>query len=200
MGSGPTDIARGVAQSLLDRFGEPARIGVFTDNVSGRGIDIAFFPDCPREGLTTISTIGLCNHDLGAEADGMRAEIIAAFPSDAVDFPNMIAGCAMGVMAEGWRLRRGAIHAEALDGLSRTLAHILFVMPSQWDGAPTPIVAAGQPVRWLMALPIAEAERDYAEHEGVEALENLLAGAGIDMFDLDRPSAATGLGGLATVA
>lgn len=88
MDTRPSDCARGVGHALSDRFGAAARIGVFTDEASGRGIDIAFFPDCPRAGLTTIGTIGLCDHDLGADAEGPRAEIIAAFPSAATALLN----------------------------------------------------------------------------------------------------------------
>jgi antitoxin YqcF len=103
------------------------------------------------------------------------------------------------VIGQGWPLRRGAVHTDVLDlyRLSRTLRHLLFVLPSQWDGAPEPITAGGRDVAWLMALPIAETEREYAARYGAAALEDLLAGAAIDLRDLDRPSAATGLGGFA---
>jgi hypothetical protein len=201
METGPTPGAKGVAHALFDRFGEAARIGVYTNEATGRGVDIAFFPDCPRAGLTTVSTIGLCDTDLGVEAAGGRVEIVAAFPSGVTAYPNVIGSCALAVIEQGWPLRRGAVHTDVLAGygLSRTLPHILFMMPSLWGERTAPITVDGRVIFWFMATPIAETEREYAAREGAAALEELLAKAQIDMFDLDRPSAAKGLGGFATV-
>jgi hypothetical protein len=197
----PSDCMKGVASALFDRFGEPARIATYTDQASGRGIDLAFYPDCPHAGLTTASTIGLCDHDLGAEAAGGRVEIVAAFASEATDFANVIGSCALAVIGQGWPLRRGAVHTGVLEiyRLSRTLPHILFMMPSLWGERTAPIVADGRVIHWFMAVPIAETEREYAAREGAAALEDLLAQAGIDMFDFDRASVAAGRGGFATV-
>ena len=48
--------------------------------------------------------------------------------------------------------------------------------------------AEGQAVAWLQAVPISDPERDLAEREGSDSLEDLFERQQIDVFDLDRPS------------
>ena len=49
---------------------------------------------------------------------------------------------------------------------------------------------ATKTVAWLLAVPITDAEAAYAGQHGAEALEDLFERAQIDLFDLDRDSAA----------
>ncbi|MDR7235941.1 hypothetical protein J2Y02_000546 [Neobacillus drentensis] len=43
-------------------------------------------------------------------------------------------------------------------------------------------------VGWLMAIPISEEEKNYADKNGLEALEELFDENQINVFDLERAS------------
>ena len=67
------------------------------------------------------------------------------------------------------------------------MKHFLLVPPFLWDGFET-LEVGGQAVAWLQAVPISDRERDLAEREGSDSLEDLFERQQIDVFDLDRPS------------
>jgi len=70
---------------------------------------------------------------------------------------------------------------------SLTMKHLMFVTPFLWDEELSAIEYESKTVAWLLAIPISETERVYAEEKGYEALEDLFEKKQIDIFDLDRP-------------
>ena len=185
-----TETARAAAQELADSFGVAPRINVYRTESGEEGVDVATFADCPAAGVHSVGTVSLSDHDLGYDHDGLRLEIVAAYPAAAEAFPNMIASSALAVIRGDWRLRRGAVHTDVLGmyGLSTTLEHVVFVRPFLWGDGPRDLDAGGRKIGWLMAVPISEAERAYSEASGAIALENLLAEHRVDVLDLNRPS------------
>lgn len=183
--------AKAAAQELVDAFGMTPMINTFTPDTGGRPVDLAIFDDCPVEGVGSVGSVSLSDHDLGFE-QGLRIEIVAVFPSTAANFPRAIGSSALAVINEGWPLRRGAVHPGIMPlyGLSDTLEHLVFVAPFSWAGRPQILTVEDRTIGWLQAVPISEAERAYAERNGAVALEELLAGQRIDVSDLNRDSVA----------
>ncbi len=185
-----TETACAAAQELADSFGVAPKINVYRTESGEEGVAIATFADCPAPAIHSVGTVSLSDHDLGYDHDGLRLEIVAAYPAAAQAFPNMIASSALAVIRGDWRLRRGAVHPDVVKmyGLSATLEHVVFVRPFLWGDGPRDLDAGGRTIGWLMAVPISEAERAYAEASGAIALENLLAKHRVDSLDLNRPS------------
>ncbi len=70
---------------------------------------------------------------------------------------------------------------------SSTLNHVLLLPPFLWASLKT-LELDDKTVAWLMAVPISDAELDFAERMGVDALETAFEKAQIDVFDLNRAS------------
>jgi suppressor of fused protein SUFU len=71
---------------------------------------------------------------------------------------------------------------------SPTMRHFLFVPPFLWEGQLDTIDRDGRKIAWLLAVPISEGERAFAEANGSEKLEELFGDRQIDIFNLHRPS------------
>lgn len=85
-------------------------------------------------------------------------------------------------------MKPGAIHNDVLRmyGLSKTLAHVMFVDPFLWNDGPETLHLEGRTITWLMAVPISESEMSYAERLSPDALSSLFESQQIDIFDINR--------------
>ncbi len=62
--------------------------------------------------------------------------------------------------------------------------------PFFWGDLTPPTVYEGDRITtWLHVVPIDDDEFAFAAEQGVEALENRLEASGIDILDINRPSA-----------
>lgn len=185
-----SDLAHASAQELADTFGVSPRFVGCRNTDEGVQIDVAIADVGLDKKLASAGTVTLADHDLGFE--GIRLQIVAAYPQSAVDFSRAVGTCALAAVEEGWPLRWGAVHPNVLTvyGLSETLAHFYFMPPFSWPDGPKPLSVAELQIEWLQAVPISEAERAFAEANGAEALEKLLVAADIDVTDLKRRSVA----------
>ncbi|MGN6279152.1 MAG: suppressor of fused domain protein [Sphingomonas sp.] len=183
-----SDLADASAQELADTFaGAPEFVGCHNDGDPLR-IDLALCADSPGQGVASLGTVTLADHDLGF--GGTRLQIVAVYPTSAVDFSRAIGTCALNVVGQDWPLRWGAVHPDILTlyGLSNTLEHLFYVPPFSWPEGPRSLAIGDHSVEWLQAIPISEAERAFAETEGAAALQEVLLKARIDVTDLGRKS------------
>jgi antitoxin YqcF len=63
------------------------------------------------------------------------------------------------------------------------------VQPSLWDERLASRVVGAKTVAWLMAVPVSEAEANFAEQNGLDALETRFEQREVDVTDLERGSA-----------
>lgn len=68
------------------------------------------------------------------------------------------------------------------------MKHFLFVPPFLWEDELPTLEFEGRSIAWLLALPISDQERSFAESNGSDDLEDLFQQNQIDIFDLERPS------------
>lgn len=149
-------------------------------------VGIASRADCPWDGVTAYGTLGLSDHSQGFDND-LRVEIIGACATS-TDLSSVLATCAFNVIKNAWPMRPGAIHNDVLRmyGLSRTLAHVMFVPPFLWNDGPETLHLEGRTIAWLMAVPISESELLYAERSSSDALSTLFEDRRIDICDINR--------------
>ncbi len=185
--------AQRIASALADAFRVGAAFDVMPQvrRYGGPGerntIDLLTCADSPERGITAYGTIGLSDH-ARANATDLRVELVGAFPTALPGFADVLLDCALNTINDGAPLRLGAVHGEAMAGLSSTLRHVMFFSPFLWGDAPETLALADRTVAWLMAVPISEDERAYAEIEGPNALEELFARANINILNPNRPS------------
>jgi hypothetical protein len=181
-----------VAQAAIAAFGGAARMHRYARD-GGEHVGVVVAADHPAAGITSYATVGASGRSIGLANRGteVRVEFVGAAYARFAEFPIVLAGCAVNVLAAGYSGHPGAIYA----GLVRAhrevgaMGHVLLVRPRLWGDRLRTLDLPGLSIAWLMAVPISDAERRHAEQHGSDALEQVLGGRAVDVFDLDRPSA-----------
>lgn len=117
-------------------------------------------------------------------------EILGACASSVTSFGTMLSTAALNVASGDYSLSPGNIHPQVVEMFEPdlTMKHLLFVTPFLWsEDAFSPMEDDDMVVAFLQAVPISDSEFEFARVAGVDALEDLLEQAQIDVYDLDRP-------------
>ncbi len=185
-----SDDNKKILEYLESVTGEATEINEYWDEDDAHSIDLMAVVNAPDEGVTTYSTLGLSDIDTGETLDNMKlgAEIIIAADSKREEAANILAICAFNMIKEDFEIGMGVIFADAAGTYlpNSDMKHIMFVAPFLWELETQDL--QDKKVAWLQAVPISEAELEYAEEHGTEALEDLFVEKQIDVYDLDRKS------------
>jgi hypothetical protein len=187
-----TNQMKEIAMLLAKINGGRPKIGRYYDDNNQSMIDLVIMDNKPGYDEKTYATVGLCNYDIGKIIDEkfLRIEIIGACISEYDCFANIISTCAFNIINSGYKCYPGAIFPDVVKMYypEMEMKHILFVSPFLWDDNLKTLDFDDKKVTWLQAIPIAEKEYIYAQKHGVEALEDKLEEANIDILDLQRSS------------
>ena len=166
--------------------GGQLKVTQYWDEPEDNWVGIATRADCPWDGVTAVGTLGLSEHSLGF-ANDLRVELVGACATT-TDLSGVLSTCAFNVIKDAWPMGPGAIHNDVLQmyGLSKTLAHIMFVSPFLWNDGPETLHLEGRTITWLMAIPISGSEMIFADRSGPEALSTIFEERQIDIFDINR--------------
>lgn len=181
-----------VARTAAKAFGGSPTVTRFWDDEGSSHVDILSCADQPQRAVTSYSTVGLSDWPLyqdGVEYEA-RLEIAGVSGSKFTGFDNSLATAAFDVIKSQWFCFPGAIFPDVLsvNEVSTTMRHLLFVPPFLWENDLGALRLEQKTVAWLLAVPISENERMFAERAGTDELENLFEERQIDLFDLERPS------------
>lgn len=185
--------------SIVDdvfRFSDKKVIANFSDANRESHIDIISAANCPQNGVTSYSTIGLSRHPLikGGEKIDVGIEICGACSNKFVNFDVAISTAAFCVINSKWFCAPGIIFPEIISAhnLSSTLHDMYFMPPFFWSDPLFPKnvddVDENKKLTWVQAIPISRAESQYARENGPLALEDLLEDKEVDVLDLQRAS------------
>ncbi len=182
-----------VARKLASVFGGKPTVNRYWDEAEKSFVDLVSCIDQPCDGVSSYGTIGLSDYALiqdGKEFP-VRLEIVGAAASGNEAFPNILTTAAFYIINNEWFCCPGAILKNAVDMYDQSLhmKHLLFVSPFLWGDGFTTLECESKSVAWLLAIPISESEREYAEQKGSDELENLFEEKQIDVFDLSREAA-----------
>jgi len=180
-----------VARKLVSVFGGKPSVNRYWDENEYSFVDLVACSDQPCERVTSYGTIGLSDHSLiqdGKEFP-VRLELVGVSASSFTDFSNILTTAAFYIINEEWFCCPGAVLQNAVDMYDKSLnmKHLMFVPPFLWDKLKTTHYES-KSVTWLLAVPISENERQYAENNGSDALENLFEEHQVDIYDLFRKS------------
>ena len=146
--------------------------------------------DSPDKGLTSYSTLNLSHWPLYVDGrvHETRIEMMGAAPSEIELFENAVSTAAFCVINQKWECYPGAIFPDvlAMYHLSPTMKHILFTEPFLFSSLEEPLQLPDRLVSWLMMVPIADSEYEYAKANGWLALGQLFEDLDIDYLDIRR--------------
>jgi antitoxin YqcF len=179
-----------LAKAALKAFeGKPSVFKYWDDN-NKSSVDILFCDDKNGDGVVSFSTIGLSDFSIGHEEKKVpiRVELVGA--SDFDCFPNVLATCAFNIINSKFDCSSGTIFKNVVKIYlpESPMKHILFLSPILWEDKLKTMKFENKHVAWLMAIPISEEEMNYADKNGIEALEELFEEKQINVFDLKRRS------------
>lgn len=180
-----------IARTLAFTFAGKPRISTFWDDSRRSSVDVLVCEDRPQEGVASYGTVNLSNSPLiqdGKEYEA-RLEIVGVCGHAFKGFDNALATAAFCIINSRWFCYPGAIFPDvlAMHNCSLTMQHLLFVPPFLWPNLQT-LRLSRKIVAWLLAIPISESERQYANQHGAGELEKLFLREQIDLFNLNRNS------------
>lgn len=180
-----------VAKFLASAFGGRPKVLGFKDENDAAEIDILICQDSPCHGVSSYATVGLYLRPItkGEREFPARIEVLGACDSSVERFGNVMSTIAFCIINDGWLCAPGEIFRDVIDvyNMSSTMRHVFFVSPFLW-GDIRLLEISGISVAWLLAVPISDKERCFAEEMGSDALEDLFVDRQIDIFDINRPS------------
>ena len=181
-----------IAKTLATAFGVKPSVAKYWDDAHEASVDLLKCANPVETEVINYGTIGLSDRPLLQDGQEfpVRIEIIGAAYSQFDDFPNILASAAFYILRTGWFCSPGAVLRNAVESYrpDDAMKHLLFTSPTLWQDNLTTLTFEAKKVAWLMAVPISEAEKDYKDQHGADALEDLFEEHQIDVLDLTRKS------------
>jgi len=181
---------KAVARKVAEAFGRFPKITNFLDVDERNSVEIAAVVDSPQNGISAYSTVNLSDWPLyvGGRMHETRIEMMGAAPNEFELFQNAISTAAFCVIKQKWECYPGAIFPDvlAMYHLSTTMKHAMFTEPFPWEVLEESLQLPDRLVTWLMMVPIADSEYEFAHARGWEALGQIFEDRDIDYWDLQR--------------
>lgn len=180
---------RKIAVYLRSKLGGSPKVERFSDDQQFSTVDIMTVEDCPDVGISTFGTIGMSDTSINITAHGrpLRVEILMSLASSCQHGANITASSAFNVINSGIIPTPDTVIPSVINIYEQcAMKHIMLIDPFLWKIEAQSFVS--KTVTWLQAIPISEAERNFASTEGGESLQDLFEKHQIDVFNLSRPS------------
>lgn len=182
-----------VAKSASAVFGGSSSVNRYQDQSGSTQIDVLSCADSPAAGLTAYSTLSLSDIQFKATAEGLPlgVEMVGACLSGYRNFASILSTAALLVSKNRQECQPGAIFEQVVAVNDPTVAmkHLIFVSPFLWGDQPDTLYLDNKAVAWLLAVPISDAELDYALERSVNDLEAVLDTKRAEIYNLNRESA-----------
>ncbi len=179
-----------IARKVAEAFGQFPKITTMWDADNRSSVDVGAVVDSPATGLTSYSTVNLSDWPLYVDGrvHETRIEMMGAAPSEFELFENAVSTAAFCVIKQKWECYPGAMFPDvlAMYHLSPTMKHVLFTEPFLFSNLEEPLQLPDRLVSWLMMVPIADSEYEYAKANGWLALGQLFEDLDIDYLDIRR--------------
>ncbi len=179
-----------VAQKVAEAFGRYPKITTMWDADNRSSVYVAAVVDSPEKGLTSYSTVNLSDWPLYVDGHvyATRIEMMGTAPRELELFESAVSTAAFCVIKQKWECYPGAIFPDilAMYDLSATMKHVLFTEPFPNTPLEKSLQLPDRLVTWLMMVPIADSEYEFAKARGWEALGQMFEDRNIDVWDLER--------------
>lgn len=195
-----TDDVREAARRIGEVFGELPQVLQFraavdpdADGEEPDEVFIAVGDGCPGPGYASYATLDMSRFPTNVTTDDgrpIRTELITVGRADYRALADVLAQCAFAVASGSFHLTPNTIVPNAVREVDpdRTTRHALLVVPFIWPDLEILVDREDDVTTWLQAVPITDAELEFASSRGVDELFARLEAAGADVSDIDRPS------------
>ena len=177
-----------IAQHALAFIGGSPTVFEYQTEDKTVSIDIMTCTDKTASELTTLSTIGLANANIGKEFDDMplRVELMMLGKKNEEIFANILSTAAFWIM-KNHHCEFGLVIENVIEPYmdNATLKHVVLMQPVFWENY-SHYELDGNIIAWLLAVPISEKERLYIEQNGINKFDELLEKSNVDFIDLER--------------
>ena len=183
-------INKEIANNVFEIFNTKPKVVRYANDDNNKSIDIVICNNSPRDGVSSFATIGLFNTDINLKNNDkvLRTEILAACASDVAEFSNIISTAAFEIMDSNTAYPGFILNdIVSLYNGNTDMKHILLTYPFLWENINT-VDFDKFILAFLMAIPISDAERDFCNEHGLDALETIFDEKQIDIFDIYRKS------------
>lgn len=181
-----------IAKMVAKAFGGQPKVIRYWDEKDENCIDILSCIDQPQKGITSYSTIGVSDYSniIDSKNVDIRIELVGICSNTIEFFPNILSTAAFCIINSKWSGFPDAIFPNVIGMYDKsiTMHHLLFTDPFIWDDTLETLKFGDKRVAWLLLVPISDAELRYAETEGVDKLQKLLADNQVDISDINRVS------------
>lgn len=126
-----------IAKTAREVFGGKPNILTYADENNRSKIDILSCQDQPCQSVVSYSTIGLSDHSIGLEVEGipLGVEIVGACGDEFEEFSNIISTCAFNIINSHFKCYPDAIYKCVVEMYypMYSMKHILFIPPFGWN-------------------------------------------------------------------
>ncbi len=182
----PTKKQKELYKKIAPILGVNPRVIEYGDDDNTNSIYIMNCPDPIDNKVMFYCSIGLLDYP----TDDKRYEILMAGYDEYEAIPNILSTCTFFVMKNNWKCTYGNVFETLVEMYFKNteMKHILFTTPYLWEDKFTDFNIEGEPVNFVLAVPISDKELEYKNKYGTDALETLFEKKSIDIFDIDRKS------------
>lgn len=175
-----------LARAAATAFGGTPSVVRYYDSDESHHIDILRCSGAPQQGYETFSTLGLSDYVNHLDGQQVAVELVVVGRTEDEALPKALSTAAFNVMKDGWLAAPGVVFPDLLAtyDLSATLPHVVWMPPTPWPSLAS-LSVEGEPVHWLLALPLAENERQALNEHGYDHFQSTVA-ENLDYFDLTR--------------
>jgi hypothetical protein len=160
--------------------------------VEGERVQLSRFENQPVHGATTLTTLGLSNHELHlADGGSLREElIVAARKESEIDYlGRALHGIAKDILERHHALLRGDVLGPRGPVVpDSTLEAFFCIHPAYWPESFDLFEGPEFEVGFLWLVPITKKESDYIANEGWKPMLDKIEAQDPDLLDLKRPS------------
>ncbi|MGW5076607.1 suppressor of fused domain protein [Rhodococcus sp. NPDC004095] len=195
-----SDDVRQAARRIREVFGMMPQVLRFraavdadTDGEEPDEVSIAVGDGCPGPGFASYATLDLVRYPTNVTTDDgrpIRTELITVGRADYRRLADVLAQCAFAVASGSFHVTPNTIVPNAVHEADpgRGTKHVLLVVPFIWPDLEILVDRDEDVTTWLQAVPITDAELEFASRRGTGELFSRLEAAGADVSDIDRAS------------
>lgn len=179
-----------IAKNVFQIFKTQPKVFKYGNDDNTKTVDIVICDNSPYDSVSSYSTIGLYNTNIGLSSNDkpIRTELLGACDMQIEEFENIISTAAFEIMD-----RQCAYPGFVIDNIvsmyigNSDMKHLLLTYPFLWDNTDS-MSFDDFTLAFLMLITISEREKEYCNENGLDALETIFEEYQIDVFDIYRKS------------
>lgn len=179
-----------IARYALSFIGGQPSVDAYYNEDKSKTIDIM---ECQENDVedTTVATIGLSGYDIAKTTEdgkSLRVELVMAGLEGTDVFAQILANVAFEIQEKG-DCYFGMLIEDVIGAYveQTNLRHIVLMYPVFWEKYKA-LELHDEYITWLLAVPIRDDEKEFIEKNGVDAFDEALAKANVDVTDFLRTS------------